>query len=392
MAANQSEVRRMDASYVESDEERLLVESFARFAAKELRSQADRHADGPVLETKLARSLLGELDRFGLISGLVPAERGGAGMGLHLYAVLFEELARSWPDMAVATLIQALVASALDRLASDEQRQTYLDPVLRGERIGCVCISEPAVGSNVAEIQARAVRDGDSWKIRGQKLWISNGTWSDFAIVVCRIGDQLSMVIADREAGYTSREVPKMGLHAASTAELFFDDVRVPSHALLGAPGEGLRQTLQLFERARVLVGLTSVGIARAALEEAIAYARERHQHGKPIGAHQIIQAYVAEMATEIEAARALCHRAMALLERGIRCDTASSMAKWYATEMAVGVASKAVQIHGGFGITREYRVERHFRNARIMPIPDGTTEIQKLIIARNLLGLSAFS
>jgi alkylation response protein AidB-like acyl-CoA dehydrogenase len=264
--------------------------------------------------------------------------------------------------------------------------------MLQGERIGCMCISEPDVGSNVAEVRTSATRDGDAWVIRGQKLWISNGAWSDFAIVVCRTGEGLSMILADRADGYTSHEIEKMGLHAIPTSELFFDGVRVPLTNLLGELGKGLQTTLRLFEPARVLVGLTSVGIAGAALEEAITYAKERHQHGKPIAGHQLIQAYLAEMATEIDASRLLCQRALGLLQRGARCDTEASMAKWYATEMAVRVASKAVQIHGGFGITKDYRVERLFRNARIMPIPDGTTEIQKLIIARNLVGMSAFS
>lgn len=371
--------------------DRTLVESFASFAEKELRPLAERHAEGPVLATEEILELFGRIDEFGLVTGVIPEADGGGGLDLHAYGHLYEELSHAWPDLAIAALIQTLTGSALGVLGSPEQKELYLAPLLRSERIGCVCISEPAVGSNVAEVQTRAVADGDQLVINGQKLWISNGGWADFAVVVCRTDDGLSMVLADHDAGWTSREIAKMGLHATSTAELFFDDVRVPAENVLGAPGHGLRQTLQLFERARIFVGLTSVGIARAALEEAIAYARERHQHGKPIGGHQIIQAYVAEMATEIDAARLLCERALDLLARGIRCDTQSSMAKWYATEMAVGVASKAVQIHGGFGITKEYRVERHFRNARIMPIPDGTTEIQKLVIGRNLLGISAF-
>jgi alkylation response protein AidB-like acyl-CoA dehydrogenase len=368
------------------------VESFTTFAASELRPLADRHAEGPVLETEEILGLLRRIDEFGLVTGMIPSEAGGGGLGLRTYGRLYEELAWAWPDLAIATLIQALIASVLNLLGTTEQKARYLAPLLRGERIGCMCISEPAVGSNVAEVQTRATTDGDDLVIRGQKLWISNGGWADFAIVVCRAGGALSLVLADRTHGWTSREIAKMALHAASTAELFFDDVRVPSGHVLGEPGDGLRQTLKLFERARIFVGLTSVGIARAALEEAVAYAQERRQHGKPIGGHQIIQAYVAEMATHTDAARLLCERALDLLDRGVRCDTESSMAKWYATEIAVDVASKAIQIHGGFGLTKEYRVERHLRNARIMPIPDGTTEIQKLVIGRNLLGISAFS
>jgi alkylation response protein AidB-like acyl-CoA dehydrogenase len=373
-------------------EEEALLDEFARFAEKELRPLSDRYAEGPVLETAVAKDVFAQLAKFGLIGGMLPEESGGDGLGLVAYGNMFEKLASVWPDLAVATIIQAVTLSLIDDVGTTEQKERYLAPMLDGSLIGCMCISEPEVGSNVSDVRTSARRDGDQFVVNGQKLWISNGEWSDFAIVVCRTEEGLSLVLVDRADGYTSRNIEKMGLHAASTAELFFDDVRVPQTNILGKPGTGLRSTLRLFERARALVGLTSVGIARAALDEAVSYAKQRVQHGKPIAGHQLIQGYIAEMATEIDAARLLCQRALALLQQGARCDTESSMAKWFATEMAVGVASKALQIHGGFGITKEYRVERLFRDARIMPIPDGTTEIQKLIIARNILGVSAFS
>jgi alkylation response protein AidB-like acyl-CoA dehydrogenase len=373
-------------------EEEALLDEFARFAEKELRPLSDRYAEGPVLETAVAKDVFAQLAKFGLIGGMLPEESGGDGLGLVAYGNMFEKLASVWPDLAVAAIIQAVTLSLIDDVGTTEQKERYLAPMLDGSLIGCMCISEPEVGSNVSDVRTSARRDGDQFVVNGQKLWISNGEWSDFAIVVCRTEEELSLVLVDRADGYTSRNIEKMGLHAASTAELFFDDVRVPQTNILGKPGTGLRSTLRLFERARALVGLTSVGIARAALDEAVSYAKQRVQHGKPIAGHQLIQGYIAEMATEIDAARLLCQRALALLQQGARCDTESSMAKWFATEMAVGVASKALQIHGGFGITKEYRVERLFRDARIMPIPDGTTEIQKLIIARNILGVSAFS
>jgi alkylation response protein AidB-like acyl-CoA dehydrogenase len=375
-----------------NDEERVLLDGFASFAEKELRPLHERYAEGPVLPAELVRSLFQRLEEFGLLSGLVPESDGGAGLRFSTYGLLFEELVRSWPDLALGVLIQSVGVSLLSAFASAEQKARVLPPLLRGERIVCACISEPAAGSNVAEIETRATRDGDSYLIRGEKLWISNGSCADLAIVVCRTESGLSMLLADRADGWTSRDIDKMGLHAASTAELRFDDVRVPVTNLVGEEGKGLRQTLRVFERARVLVGLSGVGTARAAFEDALAYAGARRQHGKPIAGHQLIQAYLAEMATEIDAAYLLCDRALRLLERGMRCDTEASMAKWYATEMAVRVTSTALQIHGGVGITKEFRAERHFRNARILPIPDGTTEIQKLVIGRNLTGLSAFS
>lgn len=384
----------LDCARFYTEEQQMLIENFRKFAVAELRPAMLEHekiAQPPQRDTLL--HLFRRLEGFGLISGLLPVEEGGPGLDRFTYGLLYEELARAWPDLAIAVLIQSHVALLLSALGSATVKERYLRPLLAGERIGCSCISEPDVGSNVAEVKTRAVLEGEEYRVRGQKLWISNGAQSDFAVVVCRINETLSMLVVDREGGnYTTREVEKMGLVSASTCEVYFDDAVAPSDHLLGVPGGGLAQTLKLFETARVFVGLTAVGIAQEALEAAIAYAKQRHQHGKPIGGHQLIQGYIAEMATYVDAARLLCHRALRLLDARVRCDTQTSMAKWYATEMAVWVASKAIQIHGGVGITKAFEVERHFRNARILPIPDGTTEIQKLIIARNLLGISAFS
>lgn len=377
-----------------TEEQRLAVAAFRRFALAELAPLADeyeRRGCPPDRETMLR--LFRQLDGYGLVSGLLPVTDGGPDIDRFTYGLLYEELARVWPELAIAILIQSHVAMTLSALGTPEVKRSHLEPLLRGERIGCSCISEPNVGSSVAEVQTRAVLEGDRYRLRGQKLWISNGAQSDFAIVVCRIDDELNMLLVDREGdNYQSRELHKMGFVGASTCELFFDDATAPADRVLGRSGGGLVQTLKLFETARVFVALTGVGIAQAALEGAIEYAKQRRQHGKVIGAHQLIQAYIAEMATEVDAGRLLCQRALRLLDLGVRCDTQTSMAKWYATEMAVRVASKAIQVHGGVGITKDFRVERHFRNARVLPIPDGTTEIQKLIIGRNILGVSAFS
>ena len=382
--------------FVLTEEQRLAVDSFRRYAEKELRPLADKYEkDGGAPDAATVKRLFRKLDEFGLITGPLAVEHGGAGIPLVTQALLFEELAWAWPDLAVGVLIQTNLVAVMATAGTPAQKEKYLGPLLASEIIGCFCISEPEVGSNVAAVQTRARADGDGWIVNGQKLWITNGSWSDFAVVVCRTGDagsnEISLVIVDRAAGYTTRDIHKMGMNASVTSEVFFDDARASADAILGGRGTGLKQTLQAFERARIYVGLTGVGIARAALEDATSYAQQRVQHGKPIAGHQMIQAYIAEMATEVDAGRLLCLRAMSMLQEGVRCDTESSMAKWYATEMAVRVASKAVQIHGGYGITKEFRVERHFRNARILPIPDGTTEIQKLIIARNVLGARAF-
>jgi alkylation response protein AidB-like acyl-CoA dehydrogenase len=309
---------------------------------------------------------------------------------------MFEQLARVSADVAISLLIQQLGAYSLEVCSNDALRDKYLPRMLRGEIISCSGISEPGVGSNVAEVACRARRDGEHYFVSGEKTWISNGHYSDFCMAVVRPSDQgpnsLSMILIDRaEHGYESRNIDKMGLNSTSTAQLFFDNVRVPAGNMMIAPGAGLKSTMVLFEKARPMVGLISVGIAQAALDKAVVYSKERRQHGKPIGAHQLIQGMLAEAATELDAARLLVYRAFNLIDHGVRSEVESAMAKWYATEIAVNVASKAVQIHGGNGITKDFGVELLLRNARMMPIPDGTTEIQKLIIGRALTGLNAF-
>jgi len=380
-----------------SEDQRLATDGFRKFAETELRPLADKYEkEGRPPDRNILLELFRRIDEFGLVSGLVPEADGGPGMDRMTYGLLFEELARVWADLAIATIIQGHAAFALSALGSPVIKKKYLEPLLRSERIACSCISEPNVGSNVAEIRTTAVLNGNKYTVSGQKLWISNAVQSDFAIVVCRIDGKLTMLIVDRAGdcgdNYSANEIEKMGLVSASTCEVFFDDATAPVENLLGTSGGGLFQTLKLFETARVFVGLTSVGIAQAALDEAVRYANERQQHGKTIARHQLMQAYIAEMATELDAARLICQRALRLLDKGIRCDTQTSMAKLYATEMAVRVASKAVQIHGAVGITKAFPVERHFRNARILPIPEGTTEIMKLLIGRNILGVSALS
>jgi len=330
-------------------------------------------------------------------NGLISEENGGMGLSWLTYALMYEQLARISGDVAISLLIQQLGAYSLEVCSNDAMRQKYLPRMVRAEIIACSGISEPGVGSNVAEVTCRAQRDGDHYIVMGEKTWISNGHYSDFCMVIVRTSSEgsgnLSMILVDRaEHGYESRNIDKLGLNSTSTAQLFFDHVRVPAENMMLTPGAGLKNTMVLFEKARPMVGLTSIGIAQAALDKAVAYAKERRQHGKPIGGHQLIQGMLAEAATELDAARLLVYRAFNLIDHGVRSEIQSAMAKWYATEMAVDVASKALQVHGGNGITKEFGVELLFRNARMMPIPDGTTEIQKLIIGRALTGINAFS
>lgn len=381
-------------SFAQSEEQRAAVEAVRRFAEGEIRPFAKAHGEEYIPKRQM-QPLLKRLTEFGFVCGPIRPENGGLGLSWKTYGLIFEELACVSIDVAATTLIQTLVASLIEKIAPAAIRERYLPGLISCDLIGCMAISEPDVGSNVIEVKCRAKPVDGGYAISGEKTWISNGEYSDLCVCVARTGEKpadLGLFLVERAAsGYTSRNIHKLGWNGTSTAQLFFDGARVPEDHRLTPPGQGLRSVTSAFGIARPFVGLSSVGVARAALEAAIGYAKERRQHGKVIAGHQLISAMLAEMATQVDAARLLVWRALDLLDRGINSETESAMAKWYATEIAVDVASKAIQIHGGNGVTREFPVERLFRDARMGTIPDGTTEIQKLIIGRALTGVAAF-
>ncbi|MBI2963273.1 MAG: acyl-CoA/acyl-ACP dehydrogenase [Deltaproteobacteria bacterium] len=376
-----------------SEDQRIALDALRRFAEAEVAPAVEPWRDAPIPKA-LARGLLRKLSRYGVGSGWLGESDGGLALDLVTSGLLYEELARISPGLAGTAFINEGVSLAIATLGTPEQKRRWLPALLAGDSIGCSAITEPGVGSNVRDVRTRAVRDGDGWRVRGEKTWISNAGISDLAVVVVRGEDEsqgLSQIVVEREDGYRSRELAKLGLNDWSTAELVFDDVFVPGDRLLGEPGGGLRRTLQLFERARCFVAAIANGIARAALDAAVAYVQTREQWGKKIGGHQLVQELIADMATELDAARLLMLRGLHLVQKGIRCDTQTSMAKYFATEAAVRIASRAIEVHGAYGLSRELSIELHFRNARMMTIPDGTSEIQKLVIGRNLIGLAAF-
>lgn len=378
-----------------TEEQRLAVDSFRRFLDAEIRPIVEEHRDRYIAPETMCE-ISAAIAPFGLPGGILSEDHGGMDLDYTTHGLLFMELARVSGDIAITVLLNIVGGRMLAEFAAPSVCARYLPGVVDGARHVAAAISEPAVGSNVVDVRTRARRDGDEYIISGEKTWITNGDYAEFVIVTARTSDDprggLSHILVDRkDHGYEVRNIEKMGLRSTSTAQLFFDDVRVPVTNLIGEEGQGLRNTMGLFEFARVHVGMSSVGIAQAALDAALRYATEREQHGKLIAGHQLIAGMLAEMATELDASRLLCLRTLALLGAGIRCDVETSMAKWYATEKAVEICGKAIQIHGGNGITKEFPVEKLFRDAKVMPIPDGTTEIQKLIIARKLTGISAF-
>jgi alkylation response protein AidB-like acyl-CoA dehydrogenase len=381
---------------IRTEEQQAAIDGLRRFLDAEVDPVFSKEYRDKFVPREKMGAILRELTQFGLVSGTVSEADGGMGLDWLTMVMLFEEVAATSIDLSVPVLINSFGAQLVAKLAPAHLRERYLPGLLSGDLFCSMGISEPDVGSNVLEIKTRARRDGDHYVINGEKTWISNGSYSDILICTCRTGDDprrgLTHFLLDRkEHPYEVRDIHKIAWNSQSTAQIFLADVRVPASNMLGNEGEALKNTLWGFERSRAFVAAQGVGLARRALEEAIRYARERKQHGKLIAGHQLIAAMLAEMATRVDAARLLTYRAASMIEAGVPAEMEAAMAKYFACEAAVTVARQAVQIHGGNGVTRDYLVEKLAREAIVLPIPEGTTQIQQLIIGRALTGISAF-
>ncbi|RFP13644.1 MULTISPECIES: acyl-CoA dehydrogenase family protein [unclassified Duganella] len=379
-----------------TEEQQGAVDGLKRYLADEVNDVFHKQYRDQFVPREKMAELMGKLTQFGLVSGTISEEHGGMGIDWLTMIQLFEEVAATSIDMSVPVLINSFGALMLSKLAPQHLRERYLPGLLDGSAFVSVGISEPDVGSNVLEIKTRARRDGDHYIISGEKTWISNGAYSDFLICTCRTGDDprkgLTHFLLDRkEHPYEVRNIHKLAWNSQSTAQIFLDDVRVPATNMIGNEGEALKNTLSFFERSRVFVAGQGLGIARRALEEAVKYAKERKQHGKVIAGHQLISGMLADMATKVDAARLLTYRAAEMIQNGIPAEMEAAMAKYFACEIGVTVARQAVQIHGGNGLTTEFLVEKLAREAIVTPIPEGTSQMQQLIIGRALTGVNAF-
>lgn len=379
-----------------TEEQQSAIDGLRRYLADKAEPLFNKEYRDLPMPKEVMGAVVRELTQFGLVSGVVSEEKGGLGLDWLTMIMLFEEVAATSIDLSVPVLINSFCAQMIAKLAPANLQERYLPGLLSGELFCSAAISEPDVGSNVLEIKTRARRDGDDWILNGEKTWISNGGYSDILICTCRTGDDprrgLTHFLLDRkEHPYEVRDIPKMAWNSQSTAQIFLTDVRVPASNMLGNEGEALKNTLSFFERSRVFVAAQGLGIARRALEEAVNYAKVRKQHGKLIAGHQLISAMLAEMATNVDAARLLTQRAASMIEAGVPAEMEAAMAKYFACEAAVTIARQAVQIHGGNGVTKEFLVEKLAREAIIVPIPEGTTQIQQLIIGRALTGVNAF-
>ncbi|MFI6001261.1 acyl-CoA dehydrogenase family protein [Streptomyces sp. NPDC051366] len=345
------------------------------------------------------RAIVKKLGGLGFLGLTVPEEYGGSG-GDHLaYVLVTEELGRG--DSAVRGIVSVslgLVAKTLAAWGSEEQKRSWLPRLCSGDALGCFGLTEPGTGSDAGSLTTRAVREGDAYVISGSKMFITNGTWADVVLLFARTGDEpghrgiSAFLVPTDTPGLTRREIHgKLGLRGQATAELALDGVRVPASAMVGPEGKGFSVAMSALAKGRMSVAAGCVGIAQAALDAAVSYAAQREQFGKPIAHHQLVQELIADISVDVDAARLLTWRVADLVDRGQPFATESSTAKLFASEAAVRAASNALQVHGGYGYIDEYPAGKLLRDARVMTLYEGTSQIQKLLIGRARTGVSAF-
>jgi butyryl-CoA dehydrogenase len=369
-----------------TEEQKLLQKTVREFAEAEVKPLA-KELD----ETgRFPRENFTKAAELGLTGVAFPEAEGGAGFDHLAYSIVIEEVSRCCASTGVILSVQnSLYCDPIHRFGTDEQKKKFLLPFARGEKIGCYALTEPQAGSNAAALQTKAVRKGDKYVVNGTKAWITNGGAADAAVVYVNTdpakGEKgiTALVIEKGTKGFrVGKEEAKMGIHATACCELIFTDCEVPVANRVGNEGEGYKVALSTLDGGRIGIAAQATGIAQGALEAALAWSKERMAFGHPISQFQAIQFMLADMSTEIDAARLLVRKAAWKQDTGARFSLEASIAKLFASEMATRVAHKAMQIHGGYGYSREYPVERAYRDARITEIYEGTSEIQRLVIA----------
>jgi acyl-CoA dehydrogenase len=376
-----------------TDEQRMvqdLAREFAEQEVKPIAAECDREARFPHATVKR----MGEL---GLLGIMVPESLGGGGADMLAYVLALEEVAVACASHAVVMSVNnSLVCGPLVEFGTPAQHERFLAPIASGRGLACFALTEPQAGSDARNLATLARRDGDDYVLDGRKVFVTSGRESTVALVFAQTDPEaahrgISAFLVEKGApGFLVPKVEdKLGLRASDTAEFVFEACRVPAANRLGAEGQGFKIAMHVLDSGRIGIAAQAVGIARAALEASVAYAKERRSFGVPIGQHQMIQWMLADMATAVDAARLLTWRAAVLKDRGKPYGAAASMAKLFASESAMRVATDAVQVHGGYGYITDYPVERHFRDAKITQIYEGTSQIQRLVVARALLEAS---
>ena len=344
--------------------------------------------------------ILAKMAPLGLLGGPIPERYGGMGIDYVGHALITEEIGRADSSVRTTLSVQiSLVELTILKFGTEEQKRTYLPRLCTGETIGCFGLTEPEVGSDAARIRASAKRDGSDWILRGRKVWISNGSVSGLALVFAQTDPSLGhkgivAFLVDREQQpYRSAAIHgKLGLRSSDSSELVFDDVRVPDRQRLGEVGEGFGIAMAALDSGRYSVAAGAVGVAQACIDASVAYATQRQAFGKPIAGHQLVQELIADMVVDSEAARLLVWRAGDLKDKGRPNTRETSIAKLFASEAASRAADAAIQIHGGYGFSDEFPVERFYRDARVNRLYEGTTQIQKLIVGRFATGIDAIA
>lgn len=385
-----------------TDEEKTLREMARGFLDKEIVPIADEYDRRyQPLSKEMAIELFQKLVPLGFVGGLIPREEGGSGLSFVLHGILFEELARAFSGLAYMTAVHNDMGVALlSRIGTDRQKAKWLRPLARGKMIAGFAVTEPNRGSQASDFETVAVRDGkDRYVVNGAKIMTSNATILDLVGIIVtthkgeRAREGTTYLLVDKsESEFEARGISKLGFRCQSIGELVFRDCRVPQENLIGKEGEGLRLAFNFIRLGRCHHALMAVGIAQSALELTVKYIQERTLFNKPVGRHQFTAGMIYEMAAEVEAARLLSYKALDLVEKGVATEMEPSMAKAYATETSARVTSKAIEIHGIYGLSGSSTVERLFRDGRMLTIPDGANEIHKLIVARHYTRMGAFT
>ena len=374
------------------DVRREIIETVRRFVAKEVIPVASEFEH----EDRFPEDIVEQMKALGLFGVTIPEEYGGLGLDLLTYVGVIEELAYGWMSLTGIINTHTMVATLLMRHGNDEQKQRLLPSMATGERRGALSLSEPDAGSDTRNVSCKAVRDGDEYIVDGTKAWVTNGERAALVALIARTEEGISTFVVEKEPGPSfegisvSKNVGKLGYRGVETVEMSYAGHRVPAANLVGDPGRGLPQILGVLEVGRINIASRAVGVARAAFDAALSYAQDRVTFGKPIAEHQAIQLKLADMATRLEAARLLTRNAAERKAAGLRCDVEAGMAKLFASETALELATESMRIHGGVGYTTDLPVERYYRDAPLMVIGEGTNEIQRLVIARGLLARAA--
>ena len=377
-------------NFEQNETQRLIAQSIKDFAALHIKPYVmewDEAQHFPV-------DLFKKIGEMGFMGVLVPQELGGSGLGYHEYITIIEELSKVDPSIGLSVAAHnSLCTNHILSFGNEAQKKKWIPKLASGEHIGAWGLTEHNTGSDAGGMNTTAVKDGNEWVINGAKNFITHGKSGDVAVVIVRTGEKgdsrgmTAFVIEKGIPGFTSgKKENKLGMRASETAELIFDNCRIPDENRLGAVGEGFIQSMKILDGGRISIGALSLGISKGAYEASLKYAKERHQFGQPISNFQGISFKLADMATEIEASELLLHKAAYLKNQHKPMTTIGAMCKMFASEACVRIANDAVQIHGGYGYTKDFPVEKFYRDAKLCTIGEGTTEIQKVVISRNIL------